>query len=73
MKVEITVRDGRNGHEVDSDGKGTVLARVDRDAPLDEGDVIALADGARVYVIGSEEKIGSESYTQTVYVDSIPA
>lgn len=73
MTVEITIRDGQAGHEVDSDGKGVVLAKVDRGAPLDEGDVIALPDGTKVMVIRLEEAIGSSSYTQTVYVGSLPA
>jgi hypothetical protein len=72
MTVEITIRDGRPGLEVVSDGKGVVLA-VDRGSALDEGDVIVLADGTKVVVIGAGEKIGSGSYTQTVYIGSLPA
>lgn len=68
MTMEITVRDGRAGHKVDSEGKGVVLGRFDQGSPLDEGDVIALADGTKVVVIGSEETIN----TQTVYVGRLP-
>ena len=55
------------------DGKGVVLGQVDRGSALDEGDVIALPDGTKVMVIGSEAAIGTGSYTQTVYVGSLPA
>ena len=71
--MKITIRDGRAGHESGSTGKGVVLAEVDRPSPLDEGDIIALGDGTKVIVIGSEEKLDSGSYTQMVYVGSIPA
>jgi hypothetical protein len=71
--MKITIRDGRAGHSSDSTGKGVVLAVVDRPSPLDEGDIIALGDGATVIVIGSEERFNTEEYAQTVFVGSVPA
>lgn len=73
MTVKIIVRDGRAGHAVDSEGNGVILGKFERGSALDEGDVLALGDGTKVMVIGSEEKIGSDSYAQTVFVGSVPA
>jgi hypothetical protein len=52
--AHITVRDGRAGHPKGPDGLGGVLGVTQAADFLDIGDLIALADGTRVVVIGDE-------------------
>jgi hypothetical protein len=72
--MKLTIRDGRKGHQVATDGKGGVLAEVEHEGLMDIGDKIRLPDGTDVLVIGVEERLGSKSAdaSQTVFVGSIP-
>jgi hypothetical protein len=72
--IEITVRDGRAGRDrtQDSAEGGAILATLQRDEPYDIGDVIMLADGAAVVVIGDKEEIyPGTSWKQTVFVGEL--
>ena len=73
--VEITVRDGRAGRDrtQDSEDGGAILATFERDQPYDIGDLITLADGDAVVVIGMRENVLSgENWKQTVFVGETP-
>lgn len=71
--VEITVRDGRTGRDRSQDSAegGVILATLQRDQPYEIGDVITLADGDAVVVIGEREDIRpGQSWKQTVFVSN---
>jgi hypothetical protein len=72
--IEVTVRDGRAGRDraEDSAEGGAVLATLQRDQPYEIGDVITLANGDAVVVIGDREQIlPGESWKQTVFVGEL--
>lgn len=69
--IEVTVRDGRalRDRTQDSAEGGAILATLQRDEPYDIGDVITLADGDAVVIIGENEHIRpGQSWKQTVFV-----
>jgi len=72
--VEVTVRDGRAGRDRSQDSAegGTVLTTLERDQPYNIGDVIRLADGDAVVVIGDKQDVGpGQSWKQTVFVGEL--
>jgi len=69
--IEVTVRDGRAQRDrtQDSAEGGAILATMLRDQPYEIGDVITLADGEAVVIIGENENIRpGQSWKQTVFV-----
>jgi hypothetical protein len=69
--IEVIVRDGRarRDRSQDSAEGGAILATLQRDQPYEIGDVITLADGVAVVVIGDREHIRpGQSWKQTVFV-----
>jgi hypothetical protein len=75
--VKITVRDGRAGRVGGPDGvtserDGEILGIVEGAQPVDVGDVIALADGTKVMVIGVTENFTPTSWEQVVHVGNLP-
>jgi hypothetical protein len=75
--VHITVRDGRDGHPKDPDGRGAVLGVAQLPDLLDVGDAITMPDLTRVIVVGVEENLGGETegmdpMSQTVFVGAMP-
>ncbi len=74
VMIEVVVRDGRAGRDrtQDSAEGGVVLATLQRDQPFEIGDVIALADGEPVVIIGSKEAIlPAQGWKQTVFIDEL--
>jgi hypothetical protein len=72
--IEITVRDGgaRRDRTQDSAEGGAILATLQRDQPYEIGDVITLADGDAVVVIGDNQQIqAGTSWEQTVFVGEL--
>lgn len=72
--IEVTVRDGRLGRDrtQDSPEGGAILATLQRDVPYDIGDVITLANGEAVVVIGDNQQIQpGASWTQNVFVGNL--
>jgi len=72
--IEITIRDGREGRDRSRDSAegGAILGTVQRDQPLEIGDVITLADGDSVVVIGDKDEIRpGESWKQTVFIGEL--
>jgi hypothetical protein len=72
--IEVTVRDGRDRRDLSQDTPegGAILATLQRDQPYDIGDVITLADGDAVVVIGVNEQVQSgTSWKQTVFVGEL--
>jgi hypothetical protein len=72
--IEVTVRDGRDGRDRahDTPEGGAILAALERDQPYDIGDVITLANGDAVVVIGANEQIQpGTSWKQTVFVGEL--
>ena len=75
--IKITIRDGRAGREggeagVTPDGKGAILEVVERDRPVQVGEIIKLPDGADGEVIGVEDDIvPGRSWEQTVHVGDV--
>ena len=56
----------------DSPEGGAILATLQRDVPYDIGDVIALANGDAVVVIGDNQQIQpGASWTQTVFIGNL--
>ncbi len=70
VQVEITVRDGRMGRDpaLVSDAGGEVLQVFMTNGLYDVDDRLMLGDGAEVYVIRTEELVGTEPLHQTVFV-----
>lgn len=72
--IEVTVRDGRTGRDrtQDSAEGGAILATLQRDRPYEIGDVITLADGDAVVILGEREDIQpGQSWKQTVFVGEL--
>jgi hypothetical protein len=72
--IEVTIRDGRADRDrtQDSAEGGAVLATVQRDQPYEIGDVVELADGLSLLVIGDKQQIlPGESWKQTVFVGNL--
>lgn len=74
MAIQIRVRDGRIGRDpnkVDMNGFGEVLATFESDQPYDEGDILTLADGTEVKVIGLTENLAPDAWTQDLAVGEV--
>jgi hypothetical protein len=72
--IEVTVRDGRAGRDraQDTAEGGAILAALQRDQPYEIGDVITLADGDAVVIIGDKQHIQpGQSWNQTVFVGEL--
>lgn len=71
--IEVTVRDGRAGRDrtQESDEGGAILAIFQREQPYEINDVITLADGEAVVIIGTKEDILFDRWKQTVFVDDL--
>ncbi len=72
--IEVIVRDGRTGRDQTQDSAegGAILATLQRDQPYEIGDVITLADGDAVVIIGEREDIQpGQSWKQTVFVGEL--
>ena len=72
--IEVTIRDGRarRDRSQDSPEGGPVLATLERDQPYELGDVITLADGDAVVIIGDKQDIRpGQSWKQTVFVGEL--
>jgi hypothetical protein len=72
--IEVVVRDGRAGRDRtrDSAEGGVILATIQRAHPYEIGDVLTLADGEPVVIVGSKENISSaQSWRQTVFIDDL--
>lgn len=74
MQCEVTIRDGRINRDparIDDNGHGAVLGTASVDEPPNVGDVIALHDGTRVKVIGTEEHLAGDSWRVTVHIGTL--
>lgn len=74
MQCKVTIRDGRINRDpaqVDDNGNGAVLGTASVDEPPDIGDVIALHDGTKVKVIGTEEHLVDDSWRVTVHIGNL--
>jgi hypothetical protein len=72
--IDVIVRDGRAGRDRSKDSAegGAILATLQRDQPYEIGDVITLADGEAVVIIGDREDIRpGQSWKQTVFVGEL--
>ena len=68
-RVSVTVRDGREGHDGDdAAGLGDILMVLDRDRPVEVGELLQLPDGSSVKVVGSAERPDGRGLSQSVTV-----
>lgn len=72
--IQVTVRDGRMGRDpalVDENGHGQILKTVTMTEPVEEGQILTLSDGTEVKVIGYEEKISTNEWSQIAFVGDV--
>jgi hypothetical protein len=68
-RVSVIVRDGRGDRDgCDTAGPGDILMVLDRERPVQDGELLQLPDGSFGRVVGSTERPDGRGLSQSVTV-----